>query len=300
MLRFLCLALTLLTLNVPAFAAEDKNGPVPDVPEALNVLVARGAQIRYLGKEHGMDGWIAIYQGQEQYYYVTADKKAFVTGLMFGDDGRPITVEQVKELQAQGGPVLDLLAEGQNDTSTALAQTSDKPLQSIAESMQAQSPAERLFADVENSNWIRLGNENAPVMYAFVDPQCPHCHDMIQTLRKGYLDKGLIQLRIIPVGFQQGSLAQAAFLLAAPNPAELFYRHLDGDANALPVKSDVSTQAIQKNMALMQAWKFNITPLNLYRDKTGKVKIVRGVPKDMNAILADLPPPNTPAPAAAQ
>ncbi len=280
----LCLALALCAVSLPAFA-QDKNAGIPDVPEALEGLVQRGAQIRYLGKEHGLDGWIAIYQGQEQYYYVTTDKKAFVTGLMFGSDGRPITIEQVRDLQAQGGQVLDLLAEAPPSTG---AEASEKPLQSLAETMKSQTPSERLFTDVENSNWIRLGSESAPVIYSFVDPQCPHCHAMMDDMRKDYIDKGLVQVRIMPVGFQQGSLAQAAFLLAAPNPAELFYKHLDGDTTALPAKSDISTQAIQKNMALMQAWKFNVTPLTIYRSKDGTVKIVRGKPKDIPALLADL------------
>ncbi len=280
----LCLSLVLCALSVPAIA-QDKNAGIPDVPEALEGLVQRGAQIRYLGKEHGLEGWIAIYQGQEQYYYVTSDKKAFVTGLMFGADGRPITIEQVRDLQAQGGQVLDLLAE---PAPSATGEASEKPLQSLAETMKSQTPSERLFTDVENSNWIRLGSESAPVIYSFVDPQCPHCHAMMEEMRKDYIDKGLVQVRIMPVGFQQGSLAQAAFLLAAPNPAELFYKHLDGDTTALPAKSDISTQAIQKNMALMQAWKFNVTPLTIYRAKDGTVKIVRGKPKDIPALLADI------------
>lgn len=284
MLRLLLLTVSgLAALQAsPVFA--QTGGPIPDVPEALEGLVDRGAQIRYLGKQHGLDGWIAIYQGQEQYYYVTADKKAFVTGLMFGADGRPITVEQVRDLQAQGGAVLDLLAEA--DEAPTVQQNT---LSKIGDVMKTESPAERMFSDIQNSNWIRLGNENAPVIYAFVDPQCPHCHEMMKQMR-GEIDAGRVQVRIVPVGFVQGSLAQAAFLIAAPNGADLFFRHLDGDQNALPAKSEISTQAVQKNMALMQAWKFNVTPLNVYRAKDGTVKIVRGVPKDIPALLGELQP----------
>lgn len=285
MKKILSLALMLCALSAPAFAT-DKAAPAPDVPEALEELVSRGAQIRYLGKEHGLDGWIAIYQGQEQYYYVTSDKKAFVTGLMFGADGRPITIDQVRNLQSQGGALLDLLADGPE---AAQAPQEAAPIQSLADTMKSQTPSERLFREVENSNWIAIGKEGAPVVYSFVDPQCPHCHAMMKELRKDYIDTGLIQIRIMPVGFQQGSLAQAAFLLAAPNGAELFLRHLDGDENALPAKGDISTQAVQKNMALMQAWKFNVTPLSIYRGRDGSVKIIRGKPKDAQTLLSDLP-----------
>lgn len=288
-MRFLAFLSLIILFAAPAFA-QKKNDTIPNIPEALQALSDRGAQLRYLGTEHGMDGWIAIYQGEEQYYYVTPDKKAFVTGLLFGNDGQPITIEQVRELQAQGGDVLDLLAEGAPPAATP------KSIESVAEGMKLKTPGERMFADVENSNWIRLGKESAPVIYSFVDPQCPHCHEFIQKLRKDYIETGLVQVRIIPVGFFEGSLAQAAFLLASSDAEVRFYKHLDGDKDALPAKSDISTQAIQKNMALMQTWKFNVTPLTTYRSKSGEVKIVRGMAKDIPALIADLPGVSVTAP----
>lgn len=285
-MRFLSLFALIMLMAMPSFA-QGKNSIIPDVPLPLQALVDKGAQIRYLGTDHGMDGWIAIYQGQEQYYYITQDKKAFVTGLMFGEDGRPITIDQVKELQAQNGGVLDALAEATPPSPEEQAMS--KTPKTVSDALKVQSPAERMFTDVENSNWIKLGDAKAPVIYSFIDPQCPHCHDFITDIKPKYLETGTVQVRIIPVGFQQGSLAQAAFLLAAPDAEQRFYKHLAGDKDALPAKSDVSTQAIMKNMALMQAWKFNVTPLIVYRSRTGEVKIVRGVPKDMQTVLADLP-----------
>lgn len=284
---FSLFALTGLVLlaTFPAHAqGKSREAGIPEVPKVLQALAERGAQFRYLGNEHGMDGWIAIYQGQEQYYYITQDKKAFVTGLMFGEDGRPVTIEQVQTLQASGGEVLDMLTA---DPSRAEETTAPD---SILNAAQMKTPAERMFADVERSNWIGLGSGTAPLIYSFVDPNCPHCHDFINDIRKKeYLDKNVLQVRIIPVGFVEGSLAQAAFLLASPDAKDRYFQYLDGDKDALPAKSDISTQAVQKNMALMQAWKFNVTPLTVYRSKTGEIKIVRGRVKDLAAVIADLP-----------
>jgi thiol:disulfide interchange protein DsbG len=283
-MRFLALFAALMISASPAFA--QNKGAVPDVPEALAALSERGAQLRYLGKEHGMDGWIAMYQGQEQYYYITQDGKAFVTGLMFGQDGRPITIEQVRTLQQQGGEFLDLLAEDQPEQ-PSLEEV--KKQTSVIDAAKAQSPAERMLADIEKANMVRLGSASAPLIYSFIDPQCPHCHDFIQKLRKDYIEKGALQVRIIPVGFFQGSPEQAALLLASPDGEERFYNHLDGDKNALPAKESVSTQSVQKNMAVMQAWKFDVTPLTVYRSRSGEIKIIRGVPKDIPGMIADLP-----------
>lgn len=284
-MRFLVLLAALMISASPSFA-QNKTA-VPDVPEALAALSERGAQLRYLGKEHGMDGWIAMYQGQEQYYYITADGKAFVTGLMFGADGRPVTIEQVRALQQQGGEFLDLLADDTAPKTESLADV--KAETSIVDSGKKNSPAERMFADVERANTIRLGSASAPVIYSFIDPQCPHCHEFIKQVRGTYLEKGIVQIKLIPVGFIKGSPEQAALLLASPDAEARFYRHLDGDKDAIPTKEGVSTQAVQKNMAVMQAWKFDVTPLTVYRSRSGEIKIIRGVPKDLPGMIADLP-----------
>ena len=274
------LLLTLFFILPSAAIAQDK---LPEVPEALQILVDRGAQTRYLGKKHGMEGWITIFQGQEQYYYVTPDGEGFLMGLLFDKDGTMATMEQVRDLQNQSDDVLDFLAVDKVDDNIT------KAIRETNEVFEYKTPAERMFADIENSNWVKFGADDAPVIYSFMDPQCPHCHDYMGDLRKDYIEKGLIQLRMIPVGFREETLAQSAFLLAAPDAKERWYAHLDGDTSALPAKSATSTQAIQKNLALMQAWKFDVTPITIYRGKDGKVKIVRGRASNITDILADLP-----------
>ena len=261
-------------------------GSVPTMPEALKILEERGAQSRYLGKKHGLEGWITIFQGQEQYYYVTPDGKGFVMGLLFDQEGEMVTLQQVRDLQKQGGgELLDFLAADKKrpDLQTAKHETT--------KAFDYKSPAERMFADVENSNWIQFGQSDAPVIYSFMDPQCPHCHNFMKDLKEDYLEKGLVQVRMVPVGFREDTLSQAAFLLAAPDAAERFYKHVEGDSAALPIKNSTSTQGIQKNLTLMQTWKFNVTPMTIYRGKDGKVKIIRGRAGSLPDILADLPTP---------
>jgi hypothetical protein len=38
----------------------------------------------------------------------------------------------------------------------------------------------------------------------------------------------------------------------------------------------------------MHAWKFDATPFVVYRGKNGSVKIMRGEPKDIVALISDL------------
>lgn len=257
---------------------------LPDLPAPIQNLVDEGAQIRYLGREHGFDGWLTIKNGQEQYFYVPPGGDAFVMGVMFDKDGKLVTIEQVSKLRGQGDKTLDSLT----DDGFGERLNPNNVQGSETDQFDFKSPSEQLFADIEKSNWVPLGRADAPAVYSFIDPQCPHCHSFINDLRGTYMDNGALQLRMIPVGFRDETRAQAAYLMATPNPQKRWFEHMDGDENALPAKSEINQQGVQRNLAIMQSWKFNVTPMIIYRGGDGSVKLVRGRPKNIPDIVADL------------
>lgn len=261
---------------LPALAQE--NTALPEMPEPIKELVNQGAQVRYLGRDYNMDAWLTIKGGQEQYFYVLPDRSAFLMGVLFDSKGKVVTVEQVQKLQKQTGDnaLLDTLT---GDLGASQNKTVTKKFE---------TPSEQMFDDIENANWVPLGQPGAPVAYAFVDPQCPHCHEFVKDLRKDYIEAGRINLRLVPIGFKDETVAQAAFLLATPNPQERWFKHMDGDKEALPAKSEINQQGVQRNLAVMHSWKFDVTPLIVYRAKDNAVKIVRGRPKNIPGFVADL------------
>jgi thiol:disulfide interchange protein DsbG len=275
----ICGVLAVCGAVVPAWAQDS----TPAMPKPLQTLADQGAQVRYMGKDHGMDAWLSIQRGQEQYFYVTAKGDAMIMGLMFETEtGRLVTIDQIQKIQKESGGVLDLFsATRPEEPQTATA--------AVQNSMELKTPAEKLMEDVESSNFLTLGNEGAPVVYAFIDPQCPYCHSFIQDLRTNYLNNGLVQLRMIPVGFREVTKAQAAFMLGAPDATARFMRHIDGDKSALPVSYDINQQGVERNMAIMQAWKLNVTPLIIYRAGNGEVKIIQGRAKSIPGLISDLP-----------
>ena len=292
--RFVFAALfAVCLLFSPAVYAQEKE---PSLPAPLQALKDEGAQMRYLGAEGGLDGWISIKGGQEQYFYVTPDGQAIIMGVMFNKDGKMITMRQVRKLQQDSGSSLAMLADdgtlqapgSKADDAGAMAAAAAGSSSKPATMEKFKTPAEQMMDTVEQANWVPLGNANAPFIYTFVDPQCPHCHDFIMDLKEKYIDTGLLQVRIIPVGFTPDSLAQAAFLLAVPSPQDRFFKHLAGDKTALPVLADVNQQGVQRNLAIMQTWNFNVTPLTVYRAADGQVKIVQGRATDPQAIINDL------------
>jgi len=225
---------------------------------------------------------------------VTPDRQAIVTGILFNNKGDAVTLRQVNQLRQKEGPALDTLAgfipAEKDGTSKAAEIANFENPQALAESV-SKSKSEQLYEAVMAANSITLGsNKNAPVIYTFIDPECPHCHDMVKDVREsGFLEKGDLQVKIIPVGLiSETSLQEAAYLLAAPNPQELLFKHLDGEPNVLLADPSINTQGVQRNMALMQDWKFDVTPFSIYRDASGKVKILRGRPNTLKKVVAEL------------
>lgn len=277
MVRLIAFFILVLGFSVPAIAQE----ALPELPAPIQNLVDEGAQIRFLGKDLGFDAWVAIKNGQEQYFYVKPDGSAFLSGVLFDAKGEMITLDQIQRLRDSGDKdLLDMLAgEGEIGNGSNVQK----------QNFEFETPSERLFHDIENSNWVALGQPNAPVVYSFIDPQCPHCHAFIDdVLKGGYFQNGKIQLRMIPVGFRDETRAQAAYLMAAPNAQELWFKHMAGDESALPARSDLNQQGVQRNLAIMQSWKLNVTPMIVYRSKDGSIKVVRGKPKDLPGMISDL------------
>lgn len=295
-LRTMMVAL-LLVLSV-AGAAFAEDAKTPDMPDPLKNMVAQGAQIRYLGHEYGLDGWVTIQNGEEQYFYVTEDGQGLLLGILFNNKGDAVTLRQINDLRDKEGPAIDRLAgyapttqaaaKGAAPTAITASPTGKTP-QDLVKSA-TKSKAEQLFDAVESANWIKIGKDEAPAIYSFIDPECPHCHDLIEDFRKsGALERGLVQLRIVPVGvLTEQSLPEAAYLLASPQPQADLFAHLDGKEGALLADKGANTQGVQKNMQIMQDWKLDGTPFSVYKDRDGVIKIVQGRPADLKKLIAEL------------
>lgn len=279
--------------SLPSFAAENQD---PPLPAPLQNMAAQGAQIRYMGRDLGMDGWVVIKDAQEQYFYATPDGQAVLLGILFNNKGDAITLQQINALRKKEGPAIDKLAgfpEPQKKEDIAVAPPSSavdfSDPQALMKSV-TKSKSEQLYEAVSLANTVQIGSAEAPVIYTFIDPECPHCHDLINEIRKsGYLEQGLVQLKLIPVGvLSEKSLTEAAYLLASPTPQKDLFDHLDGKGNALLVDPNANTQGVQRNMKLMQDWKLDVTPFSVYKDKLGKIKILQGRPKDLKSLVIDL------------
>lgn len=282
---YLILSLLILTISVSNAHAAD-----PAMPPPIQELVKDGAVARYLGDDQGLKGWVTFKGGQEQYFYTTPDGQGIVMGILFNPKGDVITMRQIEQLRAREGKTLDRLA-GITPQQSATAETPvTAPTTAPAPQTKPKNKSEQFFADIEQANWITLGDKTAPVMYSFIDPQCPHCKELINGFKKaGVLDNGQLQLRLIPVGMlSEESLYQSAFLLASPTAALDLLKLVEGNQNAVPVDKNLPTLGVEKNLSLMQRYKIDVTPFSVYRNKKGEVKILRGKPKNIKNLMKEL------------
>ncbi len=301
----------------------------PPMPKILTQQADRGAQIRYLGRFETLDGWLVVRGGQPEFYYSTLDGKALVMGILFDAvNDKMLTNEQLTRLQmSNSGDMATLtrmVLENHNDRDTAsndaaaasraapvtpsnpvpttATPSAGAPVPSQAAPSQAadaqeiknegglpNTPANTLYLDMMGANSVKVGKGNGPALYAFIDPNCPHCQQFLKDLQaNGYLEEGGLSVHAVLVAFDQRSLAQAAYLLGAPNPGELLMRYVGGDAEALPTPDSISTTGIAKNTQMMVRWGFEGTPVIVYRNSAKQIKIVRGRPLDLKGLAQDL------------
>lgn len=282
---FILVTLFLLPASVQADLAANEQTLISSIPY-LSDAIADGKELRYLGRQSGMDGWIAEKEGQIEIFYTTADGDGVVLGVLFDENGTNITREQmagIDELQ----PV---------DT-TGLNIQPDAALDQKGTQQQAQAPAkpnspgERLFAAVTEKRHFSIGSARAPEMYLIVDPTCPFCKTLWAELADPYVKSGQVRANIIPVGaLSQESGDITSKILGANDPSDAWLSYVADGSDALnEIQGDPAYQSHYNSvMEMMEQWQMSTVPYTVYRAANGKVKLVRGVPKDMKTVVQDL------------
>ncbi|MGE4314228.1 MAG: hypothetical protein AB7E85_08170, partial [Pseudobdellovibrionaceae bacterium] len=239
---FACL-LSVSLLSFPAFAQEKD---APRYPYYIQQLAKSGAQVRYLGDDKGLQGWLVIINGQSQYIYNTPNEEAYVVGVLLDRKGEVITEKQLERMVQNVPPELQELMLDK-------AEIKDKAAAPVAKD----SLSAKLMADMAEAPYLELGNENAPLVYAIIDPSCPHCHAFIRGLEtSGALEAGRVRLHLIPAGvLSKDSLLQAATLLekGPKEGGQILLAHImGGKDDVLPIDPNVKLDQVRKNIVLMQ------------------------------------------------
>ncbi len=295
----------------------------PDSIATLKVFKDQGADINYLGRKYGLDGWLVSKGNAIQVLYTTADGQGTVVGLLYGPDGNIVTGSQLLIAKSKGlnlehttsalnnigtantsqtspaNPAMpslppsgvatpaEVAASTRAGTTPATPQASAPPVVAPAN---PSSPSEQLWAQTVASTYITFGLPKAAPLYVFMDPTCHYCHDYFNALMSAYVPQGSVQLRVIPVGIlSEKSKQEALQIMSAVDPAAAWNSAETGDLSSLPpTPANGVAQKIDANQHLMSEWKFRGTPGSIYRGKDGKVRVVYGLPENLPQVIGDL------------
>lgn len=215
-----------------------------DVP-IITHLRKKGLDLSYIGDEAG--GLHAFYgtDGADSHtvYYITPDGKHAVAGLAVDADGKVITTHQLEKISGQ--------------------------LVQAAESTQASdigNDPKSLWNDLEQANWISLGDPDKIPIYMIADPACPHCAQAWAELEDAVQAQD-IHVRVIPVSLINGSDPSIVHgIFNAPNPAEAWVAAIGAKrqgrrAERLEGRPSPALQnMLMTNHQLFQKWELTQVP----------------------------------------
>lgn len=159
---------------------------------------------------------------------------------------------------------------------------------------QAESLAAALAKDLAV---VEEGKPNAPLVYAYADPNCIFCNHLWTQLRP-FLDAGKVRVRWVMVAFlKESSPGRSAAILAAKDKVaalaldetQFDTAHEEGGIPPLsPIPPQVSAALLAHGEQLREVGDPG-TPLLLFR-RGGQWALSAGLPKDMAAFVAALDP----------
>jgi hypothetical protein len=260
----------------------------PNSIPALRNIIKPGTEVRFLGNEYGMKGYMLLKGPEIVVVYVTPDNQGFMIGALFSADAVPTTVIQLMRTK-QAGFEIDKYVDNMNDFASGRVKP---PGATVADGGTGvtESPGEKLLTEVSSASWIAYGPPSAPMVTAFMDPNCSHCHKAFLTL-KPLADAGKIYMRVVPINIMKPAEGrpQLVNILSTPVPADAWAALMRDETVPPPAQQNpAAADAVDKNTALFNRWKLPGTPYFVYRGSDSKVKILYGATEDLKDLRADL------------
>lgn len=233
---------------------------------------ALGGKMEYLGKQYGLDAWLLVERdGKPRSMLYVLEDGTMVRGTLFNAAGMNVTKSQMEVYAAR-------------------TSGSQKSLDVENTDRNVLPKSEVFYAELEKANWVRIGKVDAPYLYMIINVNCTHCQELFRTL-KGSVDKGMLQLRVLPTGAETENLNGGQAFLSVEDPEKSWSDYMDGNKGALSqslIKGD-ALQKLQENNKLASKWKLPEMPITVYRKLAdGVVTVIVGPPKNTMVIPADL------------
>lgn len=249
--------------------------PAPPDPAAIEQLRKTGVKVQLGGTiGHDLRFWLVTDTDSRQAFIATTREGFVIRGQIYAPDGS-------LNLDTEGPTPL---YGAENDRRThGLARLTGLPLQAETDLTWRRPNASKTThttrPDTPQTVWDQLGHATvieegkagAPLVYIFIDPYCPYCHQQWDTLRKK-VRAGTLRVRWVPVAVltaSQSNLGVVGGLLTDPRPATLsaWMR----TQRVRPDTGEAAKRALGLNMALFQALQVPQVPAAIYKDKNGRL-----------------------------
>lgn len=150
--------------------------------------------------------------------------------------------------------------------------------------------------------WAKAGSK-APIITAFIDPNCIWCHELVKKIEPT-VASGAIRVRVVLVGFlKSDSQAKAATILAAKDPAQALLEDEHGfdtkteSGGITPMANPPADllKAVSANNSFMGSISDKGTPMMLFCNQSKQVQLVEGLPQDLDGLVKSASTQGNPA-----
>lgn len=280
MIKKLCVALVLFLILPVSFGMAQVSGTMleyppraEDVPGLMVLKGELGADIKYIGRRYSVDMWLATKDNASQIIYTTLDGRGLLTnGFLFDPDGNVVTEKQMADV---------------NLDEPSIIEDSVREYQDMLKAMKDDMPVStRLWNGLSSLRYIGFGDERAPVLYLIADSRCPYCKKYWNELAP-YVDKGQLQVRVILVGILgDQSVKLGSQIISEIDKQGAWIKTANGTYPYDQSKIDEKgMDVILENTLMMKEWEMESVPFSIYKDKFGKVMMLRGYVQDVQSII---------------
>ena len=265
--------------------------PAEAYPAAIQTLLDRGGRLAGRGVVGDLPFWtIETPAGQQT--YVTSPRGLMIRGQVYDSGGQlkldttaavPVILDPARQRREGLEPLLGGMdpvlppSAGLTDGSPAAAAALDDSLAVVETLVRGATGPEAVWADLGQATVIEEGARDAPLVYAFIDPYCPYCHQQWRLLRQAITD-GNLRVRWVPVVVLEASKRQLPRVLGLlpPSDAEGLARWMTRYVGESRTDAQAKL-ALVRNQTLFGRLQANKVPALLYRAADGQVILRAGL-----------------------
>ena len=233
-----------------------------------------GKQLQTLSEQHGLPVYFLHNGLKFQVFYATPDHQRLIAGVMWGPHGENLTQTAIAGIP------------GTTPTVT-LGNVPEGAAASPAADTVPVNPSVSLLAVAEHTSYGSVGNDKAPQLWMFIDPQCSFSVRAMRDLQS-YVAGGRVRLNIIPLSI----LDSEDNGLSTRSARGLINAGRDGMVQAwetghMPdAEGPEAAAKLDGNMQAAAAAQVRGTPTFVWRKPDGSEGRMDGIPNDVGAMIA--------------